>query len=59
MLNPARHREVRVRLTRHITGSEDPRIAGSPVLVYDYPVGTTQSSPAREAGLRLRPGKAG
>jgi hypothetical protein len=47
MLNPARHREVRVRLTRHITGSEDPRIAGSPILVYDYPVGTTQSSPAQ------------
>jgi hypothetical protein len=53
MLDPARRRQVRVRLTRHITGSEDPRIAGSPVPVYDDPVAAAQSSPAREAGLRL------
>ena len=42
-----------MRLTRHITGSEDPRIARAPVPVYDDPVGTTQSGPAREAGLRI------
>lgn len=44
-----------MRLTRHITGSEDPRIARSPVPVHDDPVGTAQPSPAREAGLRLHP----
>src|ERR1700722_16619970 len=44
-----------MRLTRHITGSEDPRIARSPVPVYDDPGGTTQSRPAREVDLRLHP----
>jgi hypothetical protein len=33
--NPARYRQVRMRLTRHISGGEDPRIAGLAVLVYD------------------------
>jgi hypothetical protein len=55
MLDPARRRQVRVRLRRHITGSEDPGIARPPVSVYDDPVGTAQSSPAREAVLRLHP----
>src|SRR3984885_5141433 len=40
-----------MRLTRHITGSEDPRIARSPVPVYDDPGGTTQSRPARQGDL--------
>ena len=44
-----------MRLTRHITGSEDPRIARSPEPVYDDPGGTTQSRPAREVDLRLNP----
>src|ERR1700733_5632587 len=55
MLDPAWRGQVRVRLTRHIAGSEDPRIAGSPVYVYDDPVGAAQSSPARQADLRLHP----
>jgi hypothetical protein len=55
MLDPAWRRQVRVRLTRHITGSEDPRIARSPVPVYDDPAVTAQSSPAREADLRVHP----
>src|ERR1700722_19366675 len=44
-----------MRLTRHITRSEDPRIASSPEPVYHDPGGTTQSRPAREVDLRLNP----
>ncbi|MDT7749818.1 MAG: hypothetical protein QOD96_3480, partial [Pseudonocardiales bacterium] len=45
MLDPARYRQMRVRLARHVTGCEDPRVARSPVPVYDDPIGTTQSRP--------------